>query len=77
MAIGQAVIVGELVDEIMNPFANAPTLHVQAGYPTMNAHKYSVILPTYNERKEPSHHRLALGKNVQRVQFRLGGRRCR
>jgi len=46
-----AVIVGELVDEIMNPFANTLASNVQAGYPTMNAHKYSVILPTYNERK--------------------------
>jgi len=35
----------------MNPFANAPMLHMQAGHPTMNTHKYSVILPTYNERK--------------------------
>jgi len=45
------VIVGELMEEIMNPFANTSTLHLQGGHPTMNTHKYSVILPTYNERK--------------------------
>ena len=45
------MIVGELVDEIMNPFANTLPSNVQAGHPTMNTHKYSVILPTYNERK--------------------------
>lgn len=43
--------VGELANEIMNPFASTPALNMQGCYPTMNTHKYSVILPTYNESK--------------------------
>ena len=35
----------------MNPFATMPALNMQGTHPTMNTHKYSVILPTYNERK--------------------------
>lgn len=42
---------GELLSEIMNPFASTPALNMQGSHPTMNTHKYSVILPTYNERK--------------------------
>jgi len=39
------------VNKIMNPFASTPALNMQGGHPTVNTHKYSVILPTYNERK--------------------------
>jgi hypothetical protein len=35
----------------MNPFASMPALNMQGGHPTVNTRKYSVILPTYNERK--------------------------
>jgi len=35
----------------MNPFANTPALSMQDSHTTVNTHKYSVILPTYNERK--------------------------
>jgi hypothetical protein len=42
---------GRVSVEIMNPFASTPALNMQGGHPTMNTHKYSVILPTYNERK--------------------------
>ncbi|TFY71224.1 hypothetical protein EVG20_g1784 [Dentipellis fragilis] len=35
----------------MNPFESTPALNMQGSYSTSNTHKYSVILPTYNERK--------------------------
>lgn len=35
----------------MNPFASTVSLNMQGQYNTPNTHKYSVILPTYNERK--------------------------
>ncbi|KAG1765444.1 glycosyltransferase family 2 protein [Suillus occidentalis] len=35
----------------MNPFASPVSLNMQGQYNTPNTHKYSVILPTYNERK--------------------------
>ena len=35
----------------MNPFAHDISLNMQGHYNTPNTHKYSVILPTYNERK--------------------------
>lgn len=35
----------------MNPFAHDISLTMQGHYDTPNTHKYSVILPTYNERK--------------------------
>ncbi|KAG6373115.1 hypothetical protein JVT61DRAFT_6717 [Boletus reticuloceps] len=35
----------------MNPFESAPSLNMQGQYDSANTHKYSVILPTYNERK--------------------------
>ena len=51
LSVHSVVIVGVLADEIMNPFATTPALNMQGTHPTMNTHKYSVILPTYNERK--------------------------
>lgn len=35
----------------MNPFDHDVSLSMQGPYNTSNTHKYSVILPTYNERK--------------------------
>jgi dolichol-phosphate mannosyltransferase len=35
----------------MNPFASPVSLDMQGQYNTLDTHKYSVILPTYNERK--------------------------
>ncbi|KIJ60097.1 glycosyltransferase family 2 protein [Hydnomerulius pinastri MD-312] len=35
----------------MNPFESAASLNMQGQYNTANTHRYSVILPTYNERK--------------------------
>jgi len=35
----------------MNPFENNVALNMQDQYTSQNAHKYSVILPTYKERK--------------------------
>ncbi|KAG1777262.1 glycosyltransferase family 2 protein [Suillus placidus] len=35
----------------MNPFASPVSLNMQGQFDTPNTHKYSVILPTYNERK--------------------------
>lgn len=35
----------------MNPFESVPSLNMQGQYSSANTHKYSVILPTYNERK--------------------------
>jgi dolichol-phosphate mannosyltransferase len=35
----------------MNPFESAPSLNMQGQYTSANTHRYSVILPTYNERK--------------------------
>ncbi|KAN0101078.1 glycosyltransferase family 2 protein [Tylopilus felleus] len=35
----------------MNPFESAPSLNMQGKHDSANTHKYSVILPTYNERK--------------------------
>ncbi|KAH7884033.1 glycosyltransferase family 2 protein [Phlebopus sp. FC_14] len=35
----------------MNPFESPASLNMQGHYNTVNTHKYSVILPTYNERK--------------------------
>ncbi|KAF9068475.1 glycosyltransferase family 2 protein [Rhodocollybia butyracea] len=35
----------------MNPFASTAALDMQGQFPTQDTHMYSVILPTYNERK--------------------------
>jgi hypothetical protein len=35
----------------MNPFESNAALDMQGQHPSSNTHKYSVILPTYNERK--------------------------
>ena len=35
----------------MNPYESEVSLKMQGRYDTSNTHKYSVILPTYNERK--------------------------
>ena len=35
----------------MNPFEHTESLTMQGHFDTPNTHKYSVILPTYNERK--------------------------
>ena len=35
----------------MNPFESAPAVTMQGKFDTADTHKYSVILPTYNERK--------------------------
>lgn len=35
----------------MNPFESDASLTMQGNFPSTNTHKYSVILPTYNERK--------------------------
>jgi len=35
----------------MNPFESAVSLNMQGEFNTLDTHKYSVILPTYNERK--------------------------
>jgi dolichol-phosphate mannosyltransferase len=35
----------------MNPFESGVSLEMQGEHDTPNTHKYSVILPTYNERK--------------------------
>ena len=35
----------------MNPFESEAALEMQGPYDTTDTHKYSVILPTYNERK--------------------------
>lgn len=35
----------------MNPFESAVSLNMQGQFPSNDTHKYSVILPTYNERK--------------------------
>jgi dolichol-phosphate mannosyltransferase len=35
----------------MNPYAHDISLNMQGHYDTPDTHKYSVILPTYNERK--------------------------
>ncbi|KAF5356125.1 hypothetical protein D9756_004287 [Leucocoprinus leucothites] len=35
----------------MNPFASSVSLNMQGQFNTPDTHKYSVILPTYNERK--------------------------
>lgn len=35
----------------MNPFESAVSLNMQGGFDSSDTHKYSVILPTYNERK--------------------------
>ncbi|KAG9314736.1 nucleotide-diphospho-sugar transferase [Chiua virens] len=35
----------------MNPFESGPSLNMQGEHNSANTHKYSVILPTYNERK--------------------------
>jgi acetyl esterase/lipase len=35
----------------MNPFESNAALNMQGQYPSTNTHKYSVILPTYNERE--------------------------
>jgi NifB/MoaA-like Fe-S oxidoreductase len=36
---------------MMNPFESNAALNMQGQYPSSNTHKYSVILPTYNERE--------------------------
>lgn len=38
----------------MNPFASLVSLNMQGQHNTADTHKYSVILPTYNERKNLS-----------------------
>lgn len=38
----------------MNPFASPVSLNMQGQHNTTDTHKYSVILPTYNERKNLS-----------------------
>jgi len=38
----------------MNPFASQVSLNMQGQHNTADTHKYSVILPTYNERKNLS-----------------------
>ena len=35
----------------MNPFESSASLNMQGQFDSMDTHKYSVILPTYNERK--------------------------
>ena len=35
----------------MNPFESAASLNMQGRFATADTHKYSVLLPTYNERK--------------------------
>jgi dolichol-phosphate mannosyltransferase len=35
----------------MNPFESIESRTMQGQFATSNTHKYSVILPTYNERK--------------------------
>lgn len=35
----------------MNPFESSVSLTMQGQYASPDTHKYSVILPTYNERK--------------------------
>ena len=35
----------------MNPFEGAPARTMQGQFTSADTHKYSVILPTYNERK--------------------------
>lgn len=35
----------------MNPFESSASLNMQGQFATPDTHKYSVILPTYNERK--------------------------
>lgn len=35
----------------MNPFESTVSLNMQGRFATSDTHKYSVILPTYNERK--------------------------
>ena len=35
----------------MNPFESNAALNMQGQYQSPNTHKYSVILPTYNERE--------------------------
>ena len=35
----------------MNPFESSVSLEMQGSFDSSNGHKYSVILPTYNERK--------------------------
>lgn len=35
----------------MNPFESAASLNMQGQFNSSDTHKYSVILPTYNERK--------------------------
>jgi dolichol-phosphate mannosyltransferase len=35
----------------MNPFESAPARTMQGQFTSADTHKYSVILPTYNERK--------------------------
>jgi len=35
----------------MNPFESAVSLNMQGEFNSSDTHKYSVILPTYNERK--------------------------
>lgn len=35
----------------MNPFESQAALNMQGSFNTADTHKYSVILPTYNERK--------------------------
>ncbi len=35
----------------MNPFNSFPALSMQGKFSSSDTHKYSVILPTYNERK--------------------------
>jgi dolichol-phosphate mannosyltransferase len=40
-----------LITTLMNPYAHDISLNMQGHYNTPTTRKYSVILPTYNERK--------------------------
>ena len=39
------------IDPCMNPFESNASLNMQGSFGSSDTHKYSVILPTYNERK--------------------------
>ena len=40
-----------LIHPFMNPFDSEAARNMQGPHQTADTHKYSVILPTYNERK--------------------------
>lgn len=47
----RSIQASEAVAKPMNPFESTVSLEMQGGHNTPDTHKYSVILPTYNERK--------------------------